>query len=76
MKISELTAVLSRVQQIAGDVDVAFRHAESDVETVITELGLKLNPDGTTGEGSLVIKHDDAANAPQPAEKPAEPSAA
>lgn len=64
MKISDLTAVLSRVQQIAGDVEVVFKDAASEAETVINDLGLHLDPSGNSDGGKLTITHGDAPPAP------------
>lgn len=71
MKISDLSAVLSRVQQIAGDVDVVFKDAESEAETVINDLGLHLDPSGSSDGGKLTITHGDAPPAPAQEELPA-----
>lgn len=73
MKISDLSQLLSRVQQTAGDLEVVFKAAEGDAETVITDLGIHLDP--TSGEtvGKLEIAHGTAPPAPEPkAETPAE----
>lgn len=77
MKISELTAALSRVQQIVGDADVVLKDAVSEAESVITKLGLDLGATGTATEGTLTLTHGEAPPAPVAEEPPppAEPDA-
>jgi hypothetical protein len=60
MKISDLTALLSRVQSIAGDVEVVLKAAETEVETVITDLGIHLDPTSAAAGGTLTIEHGTA----------------
>lgn len=76
MKISDLSALLTRVQQIAGDVDVVLKAAEGEAETVISNLGINLKPDASGPAGSLVIEHGEASAPPEadPAASP-EPAA-
>jgi hypothetical protein len=66
VKISDLTALLSRVQQIAGDVDVVLQAADTEAETVITDLGIHLDPASGSVGSSLTITHG-TAPAPPPA---------
>lgn len=70
MKISELTALLTKVQQIAGDVEVTLEAAADKVETIITDLGVHLDPADPTAGSKLTIEHGEA---PPPAEPTAEP---
>jgi hypothetical protein len=64
VKISELTALFAKVQNIAGDVEVALKNVESEAETVITDLTIHLSPaDGATN-GGLTIEHATAGPPP------------
>lgn len=69
MKISDLTSLLSRVQSIAGDVEVVLKAAESEVETVITDLGIHLDPTSAAAGGTLTIEHG-TAPPPPPVDAP------
>lgn len=64
MKVSELAATLAKVQQIAGDIDVVLRAAESTDEQVVTDLVLYLDPVSGTADDSLVIEYGAAPAAP------------
>lgn len=76
MKISDLSNLLTKVQSIAGDVEVVLKHAEQEAETVITDLGIHLDPQSATTTGSLVIEHDTAPPvAAEPETSPTEPTA-
>lgn len=71
MKLSDLATLLARVQQFAGDVDIVLRDAETEAESVITDLGIHFDPtSGQTG-GQLTVTHGQAPAAP-----PAEPEPA
>lgn len=66
MKLSELQALFSKVNSIAGDVEVVLKSAEDEVETVITDLAVHLDPTtGATG-GTLEVTHGAASPAPPP----------
>lgn len=72
MKISDLAALLSKVQQIAGDVDVVLEDAQTEASSVITDLGIHLDPSSGVPGGTLTIQHGQAPPAPpSPAETPA-----
>lgn len=68
MKISDLSALLAKVQSIAGDVDVVLKAAETAAETVITDLGIHLDPTTAVAGGTLEIQHAPAT--PPPPEAP------
>jgi hypothetical protein len=76
MDVSQLIAALQKVSQLAGDVPVVLKHAESEAETVLQSIGVHINP--TTGEtsGEAVLEHGDAPDTPPaPDPTPAEPAA-
>lgn len=76
MKVSELSATLAKVQQIAGDIDVVFRASGSTDESVATDLVLYLDPATGAADDSLVIEYGPAPAAePTPEPAPAEPAA-
>ena len=69
MKLSDLQQLLTKVQTIAGDVEVVLKDAVSEAETVITDLGIHLDPTTAQAGGTLTIEHGVAA--PAAAEGPA-----
>lgn len=72
MKISDLQGLLGKVQSIAGDVEVVLKAAETEVETVITDLGIHLDPSSGNAGGTLEVTHGTAAPAdPAQTEQPA-----
>lgn len=71
MKVSELSATLAKVQQIAGDIDVVFRASGSTDESVATDLVLYLDPATGAADDSLVIEYGPA---PPPAATPEPPA--
>lgn len=75
MKVSELTAALQKVQQVAGDVEVVLRHLDQGAETVLKSIGVHINPASGTAGGQAVLEHDTAAEQPADTEKPADPLA-
>ena len=75
MKLSELQTVLSKVSQIAGDVDVVLKAAEGDLETVITDLGIHLDPTSGNAGSTLTIEHGTAPPEPPPAPVVPDPTA-
>lgn len=80
MKISDLSAMLSKVTQLAGDLEVVLKAAEGEAETVITDLGIHLSPASGTAGSTLTIEHGTPPPAvvepPAPADPPAEAPAA
>lgn len=80
MTTSELTAALNRVQQIVGDVDVAFQVESSTGTPTITDIVVHLDPAGTPADSLVTIVIGDApAPVPTPPDPgsppPAEPAA-
>lgn len=74
MKISELQAVLTKAQQVAGDADVILRDVEHDAETVVKSLGLELGVKAGDGNAATVtVTHGpaDPATPAAPADNPA-----
>ena len=67
MTLSELIAGLQRFTQIAGDLPVIFKTVEGDVETVLHDIGININPTAGSATGSVTINH----GAPAPALVPA-----
>jgi hypothetical protein len=70
MKLSELQSLLGRIQQLAGDVDVVLKAADSEAETVITDLGIHLDATSAAPTSTLTITHG-TAPAPAAADPPA-----
>ena len=62
MKLSELSSLLTKVQSIAGDVDVVLRAAEGDLETVISDLVVHIDPTTGSPESTLAIVASAAAS--------------
>lgn len=71
MTISEVQALLTKVQQVAGDADVVLRAAEGAAETVIQTVGIELGAGGNPASSEVTITHGPPAPAPAPA--PAQP---
>lgn len=77
MKISDLSALLSKVTQTAGDVDVVLKDDSTEVETVITDLAIHIDPASGGVGGTLEIMHGAAPPAPAvAADVPADPGIA
>lgn len=72
MKLSELTALFSKVNSIAGDVEIVLKDAETDIEHVITDLSIHLDPSSGAVGGALTVEH---GVAPEPDPAPADPPA-
>lgn len=66
MTLSELIAGLQRFTQIAGDLPVIFRTVEGDIETVLHDIGINVNPTAGSATGSVTINHGAAAPEPTP----------
>lgn len=64
MKISELSSALSKVSQIAGDVEVVLRDASTGAETELKTLGLKLDPSTGESGSSVTIEHSAKPSTP------------
>lgn len=62
LTISELIAALDRAQQFAGDIPVILRAAESAAESIVTTLGIHLDP--STGGSSSVVHLEHAVPVP------------
>jgi hypothetical protein len=75
LKISDLTGLLNKVQQIAGDVEVELQAAEGEAKSFITDLGIHLDPTTASAGGTLTITHGDAPPPPAPVEEPSDPAA-
>lgn len=73
-RISELSAALGKVQQVAGDVPVILRDAESGAETVLLSLGINLDPSGDLAGGNVVFEHGQSAPVPEPAPPAPDPA--
>lgn len=70
MTTSELTAALTRVQQIVGDVDVEFDVESSAGTPTITDIIVHLDPAGTPADSLVTIVIGDA---PTPVPTPPDP---
>ena len=64
MTLTELIQGLQRFTQIAGDLPVIFKTVEGDVETVLHDIGINVNPTAGSATGSVTINHGAAAPAP------------
>ena len=67
MTLTELIQGLQRFTQIAGDLPVIFKTVEGDVETVLHDIGINVNPAAGSATGSVTINHGAPAPAPTPA---------
>lgn len=56
MTISEVVALLQKVNQVAGDIPVAVKAAEDGVETVLTSLNIHL-PATEGGQPQVQLVH-------------------
>lgn len=77
MKVSELTAALQKVQQIAGDVEIKVKHAEQDIETVLRDIVVHVDPASGGASGKAVLQHEPAPSTPVPstvADAPPDPA--
>ena len=63
MTLTELIQGLQRFTQIAGDLPVIFK-TEGNVETVLHDIGINVNPTAGSATGSVTINHGAAAPAP------------
>ena len=57
MKLSDLQALLTKVQTIAGDVDVVLKAADTEAQTVISDLAIHLDPSTGQAGGTLEVTH-------------------
>lgn len=64
MTLSEMIALLSRIQQMAGDLPVVFRSPESDAVTVLESIGVNIDPISGAAGGNVTILHAPAPTAP------------
>lgn len=74
MKVSALQGVLSRIQQIAGDVEVVIKAAEDGVSEAITDLEIHLDPNDAAAPGTVTAQLGPAPAAPEPEAAPADPA--
>jgi hypothetical protein len=64
--ISELQGLLTRVQQSVGDVEVKFKHAETEVYTEAKDILISLTLDPAASPSSVTITHGEpTSNAPE-----------
>ena len=72
MLISELVSALNRVTQLAGDIPVVLKDVETEAETVLLSLGIKIDPAADTASSSVTIEHGPAPEpvTPAPATEP------
>lgn len=76
MKLSELQAALTKVQQIAGDIEVRLRDVEHDIETGVKDLVVHIDPAGGQAGGKVVLRHTQELSVPPaPAAQIAPPDA-
>lgn len=64
MKISELVAALSKVQQLAGDVPVVLKRIEDAAESVVHSLDVHIDPLSGSAGGQVELTHGSPAPAP------------
>lgn len=76
MKVSELTAALQKVQQVAGDVDVVLKDVEGGAETDLLSLGVHIGTSPDDQASRVELEHGTAQQPlpvdPEPAAPPAE----
>jgi hypothetical protein len=58
VKISELTAALNKVSQVAGDVDLVLRQVDADAPTFLHGLLLDFDPVAGAAGSTVTIEHD------------------
>ncbi len=73
MTITEVQALLARVQQVAGDVPVILKDAASGNVTGLVSVGIELVADAADAVNQVTITHDTQAPAPAPTPAPASP---
>lgn len=58
MKISELVTSLNKVSQVANDIDIVLRDAETGTVTDIESLDLSFDPATAATDSVLYVVHD------------------
>lgn len=64
MKISDVQALLSKVSNVAGDVELVLKAVEGEAETVIHSVGIELGAAGDATSAAATITHGPAPEAP------------
>jgi len=64
MTITEVQALLARVQQVAGDVPVILKDASSGNITGLVSVGIELLADATAAVDQVTITHGTVTPAP------------
>jgi hypothetical protein len=68
VNISDVTAALTKVSQLVGDVPVVLRDLETDAETELKSLEVSI--DAATGQTSSIVTVTHGPPAPAPALEP------
>lgn len=64
MLISELSAALQKVQQVAGDIPVVLKDIEHGVETELRALGIHIDPSSGSASSTVELEHAVPTQAP------------
>lgn len=64
MKISEVSAMLQKVQQLAGDVPVVLKDLETGNVTGLVSVGIELVADAAEAVNEVTISHAKPASPP------------
>lgn len=75
MTLSEFISGLQRFTQIAGDLPVIFKDAETEAETVLHAVGINVDLGSGAAAGSVTVAHGPAAAQLAPAPDPTQPAA-
>jgi hypothetical protein len=67
MTITEVQALLARVQQVAGDVPVILKDIETGCITGLVSVGIELAADAASAVNQVTISHGTTAPASEPA---------
>lgn len=75
MTLSEFISGLQRFTQIAGELPVIFKDAETEAETVLHAVGINVDLGSGAAAGSVTVSHGPAAAQSAPAPDPTQVAA-
>lgn len=73
MKVSDVQGLLTKVQQVAGDVPVVLKDIESGNISGLVSVGIELVADAAAAVNQVTITHGQQAPQPAPPLAPADP---
>jgi pyrrolidone-carboxylate peptidase len=76
LTLSEFIAGLQRFTQIAGDLPVVFKDAETEAETVLHAVGINVDLGSGAAAGSVTVSHGKTAAQVAPNPDPTQPDTA